>query len=293
MERRDRLEYNPTPFRKKLLIDGKTKLIIWIIVNIEVWDSSQPQPRNVLPPPMNTPMLPDLPNWSWHEYGMRVGYWRFIDTLNSRNIIPTLALNGSVVDYYPRAVEEALKLNWELMGHGFLQRPMHNVDNEYVDIKSTIEKIENFSKKKVIGWESPGLTETNDTLDLLADNGIKYVADWVIDDVPQDLAVKNNQRILALPYTVEVNDVTITAVQNHNSKEIFKRGKSQFDQLYKESKKSTKIMSISIHPYLTGVPHRIKYLNKLLDYIRSHEDISFMTGEEIHKWYTSEVKNSK
>ena len=290
MERRDRLEYNPTPFRKKLLIAGKTKLIIWVIVNIEVWDSSQPQPRNVLPPPMNTPMLPDLPNWSWHEYGMRVGYWRFIDTLNSRNITPTLALNGSVVDYYPRAVEEAVKLNWELMGHGFLQRPMHNVDNEYVDIKSTIEKIENFSNKKVIGWESPGLTETNDTLDLLADNGIKYVADWVIDDVPQDLTVKNNQRILALPYTVEVNDVTITAVQNHNSQEIFKRGKSQFDQLYKESKKSTKIMSISVHPYLTGVPHRINYFNKLLDYINSHEDIIFMTGHEIHDWYINEVK---
>ena len=104
------------------------------------------------------------------------------------------------------------------------------------------------------------------------------------------LAVKNNQRILALPYTVEVNDVTITAVQNHSSKEIFKRGKSQFDQLYKESKKSTKIMSISIHPYLTGVPHRINYFNKLLDYINSHEDIIFMTGHEIHDWYINEVK---
>ena len=293
MIRRERLNYNPTIERKKLLIDKTTKLIVWVIVNIEVWDPTTPQPRNVLPPPMNTPMLPDLPNWAWHEYGMRVGYWRFMNSLKSRKIIPTLALNGLVTDYYPQAVEEALNLNWELMGHGFIQRPMHKVENEYVDIKSTIEKLEKFSGKKIIGWESPGLTETDKTLDVLSENGINYVADWVIDDQPQDLIVSNGNRMLALPYTVEMNDVTISAVQNHRSNEIYERGKSQFDQLYNESKDTTKIMAISIHPYLTGVPHRIKYLNKLLDYIISKDKVTFMTGEEIHNWYCDEVKISK
>ena len=293
MIRRERLNYNPTIERKKLLVDKTTKLIVWVIVNIEVWDPTTPQPRNVLPPPMNTPMLPDLPNWAWHEYGMRVGYWRFMNSLKSRKIIPTLALNGLVTDYYPQAVEEALNLNWELMGHGFIQRPMHKVENEYVDIKSTIEKLEKFSGKKIIGWESPGLTETDKTLDVLSENGINYVADWVIDDQPQDLIVSNGNRMLALPYTVEMNDVTISAVQNHRSNEIYERGKSQFDQLYNESKETTKIMAISIHPYLTGVPHRIKYLNKLLDYIISKDKVIFMTGEEIHNWYCDEVKISK
>ena len=293
MIRRERLNYNPTIERKKLLIDKTTKLIVWVIVNIEVWDPTTPQPRNVLPPPMNTTMLPDLPNWAWHEYGMRVGYWRFVNSLKSRKIIPTLALNGLVTDYYPQAVEEALNLNWELMGHGFIQRPMHKVENEYVDIKSTIEKLEKFSGKKIIGWESPGLTETDKTLDVLSENGINYVADWVIDDQPQDLIVSNGNRMLALPYTVEMNDVTISAVQNHRSNEIYERGKSQFDQLYNESKETTKIMAISIHPYLTGVPHRIKYLNKLLDYIISKDKVIFMTGEEIHNWYCDEVKISK
>ena len=290
MIRRERLNYNPTIERKKLLIDKTTKLIVWVIVNIEVWDPTTPQPRNVLPPPMNIPMLPDLPNWAWHEYGMRVGYWRFVNSLKSRKIIPTLALNGLVTDYYPQAVEEALNLNWELMGHGFIQRPMHKVENEYVDIKSTIEKLEKFSGKKIIGWESPGLTETDKTLDVLSENGINYVADWVIDDQPQDLIVSNGNRMLALPYTVEMNDVTISAVQNHRSNEIYERGKSQFDQLHNESKETTKIMAISIHPYLTGVPHRIKYLNKLLDYIISKDKVIFMTGEEIHNWYCDEVK---
>ena len=97
--------------------------------------------------------------------------------------------------------------------------------------------------------------------------------------------------MLALPYTVEMNDVTISAVQNHKSDEIYERGKSQFDQLYKESKETTKIMAISVHPYLTGVPHRINYLNQLLDYILKNKDVEFMTGEQINNWYCKEVKS--
>ena len=268
---------------------------------------------------MGTPMLPDLPNWSWHEYGMRTGYWRFIDSLKYRNIKPTLALNGVVVDVYPKAVEEALKLDWELMGHGFIQRPMHKVDNEYVDIKSSSVDValpfkeidfaykglgtflsKQFEQLENKGWGNDLLDSAKIWKDEIiknsifsvqgdSENGIKYVANWVIDDQPVDLKVKNNNRMLALPYTVEINDVSITAVHNHPSDAIFTRGKDQFDQLYKEAKKTTKIMCISIHPYLTGVPHRINYLNQLLDYVMKFDDAVFMNGKEIHNWYCNEV----
>ena len=285
----DRIPYQAIVDRPKLKLPNGKRMAVWVCVNIEEWRIEGPMPRMVLSPPMGQPLLPDVPNWSWHEYGMRTGYWRFIDSLKNRNIKPTLALNGVVVDVYPKAVEEALKLEWELMGHGFIQRPMHKVDNEYVDIKSTVEKLRKFSNQDVIGWESPGLTETNDTIDVLSENGIKYVANWVIDDQPVDLKVKNNNRMLALPYTVEINDVSITAVHNHPSDAIFTRGKDQFDQLYKEAKKTTKIMCISIHPYLTGVPHRINYLNQLLDYVMKFDDAVFMNGTEIHDWYCNEI----
>ena len=76
MNRRDRLHHQPIINRPKLFLKNNKKIILWVIVNLEVWDPELPQPRNILPPPMNVPMLPDLPNWSWHEYGMRVGFWR-------------------------------------------------------------------------------------------------------------------------------------------------------------------------------------------------------------------------
>jgi len=267
MNRRDRLHHQPIINRPKLLLKNNKKIILWVIVNLEVWDPDLPQPRNILPPPMNAPMLPDLPNWSWHEYGMRVGFWRILKALQERQISSTLALNATVVDYYPETVEAAIKANWEPMGHGYIQRPMHKVDNQFVDIKSAIDKIENFTKEEVIGWESPGLTETADTLDILSEHGIKYTANWPVDDLPQDLKVKSGKRMITLPYPIEINDVVMTSVQVHKSDEIFTRGKLQFDRLYQEADENVKIMAISVHPYLTGVPHRISFFEQLLDYI--------------------------
>ena len=289
MNRRDRLHHQPIINRPKLLLKNNKKIILWVIVNLEVWDPDLPQPRNILPPPMNAPILPDLPNWSWHEYGMRVGFWRILKALQERQISSTLALNATVVDYYPETVEAAIKANWEPMGHGYIQRPMHKVDNQFVDIKSAIDKIENFTKEEVIGWESPGLTETNDTLDILSEHGIKYTANWPVDDLPQDLKVKSGKRMITLPYPIEINDVVMTSVQVHKSDEIFTRGKLQFDRLYQEADENVKIMAISVHPYLTGVPHRISFFEQLLDYILNHQDVEIMTGKDIYNWYTAEV----
>ena len=289
MNRRDRLHHQPIINRPKLLLKNNKKIILWVIVNLEVWDPDLPQPRNILPPPMNAPMLPDLPNWSWHEYGMRVGFWRILKALQERQISSTLALNATVVDYYPETVEAAIKANWEPMGHGYIQRPMHKVDNQFVDIKSAIDKIENFTKEEVIGWESPGLTETDDTLDILSEHGIKYTANWPVDDLPQDLKVKSGKRMITLPYPIEINDVVMTSVQVHKSDEIFTRGKLQFDRLYQEADENVKIMAISVHPYLTGVPHRISFFEQLLDYILNYQDVEIMTGKDIYNWYTAEV----
>ena len=289
MNRRDRLHHQPIINRPKLLLKNNKKIILWVIVNLEVWDPDLPQPRNILPPPMNAPMLPDLPNWSWHEYGMRVGFWRILKALQERQISSTLALNATVVDYYPETVEAAIKANWEPMGHGYIQRPMHKVDNQFVDIKSAIDKIENFTKEEVIGWESPGLTETADTLDILSEHGIKYTANWPVDDLPQDLKVKSGKRMITLPYPIEINDVVMTSVQVHKSNEIFTRGKLQFDRLYQEADENVKIMAISVHPYLTGVPHRISFFEQLLDYILKHQDVEIMTGRDIYNWYTKQV----
>jgi peptidoglycan/xylan/chitin deacetylase (PgdA/CDA1 family) len=229
-------------------------------------------------------MLPDVPNWAWHEYGMRVGFWRFHQALSSRGLKATFALNGSCCELYPQACQAALDAGWDFMGHGLVQQPMHKTPDQKAAIAETIAKIKKFTGRPPRGWESPGLTETDETLDLLAEAGIEYVADWVLDDQPVTLRTRAGN-IVSVPYTVEINDVVMTAIQQAPTDEIFRRGRDQFDRLYLEGKDIPRVMAISIHPYLTGVPHRIKYLEALYDYILSHEDVVMWTGAEILDWY--------
>jgi peptidoglycan/xylan/chitin deacetylase (PgdA/CDA1 family) len=286
---RARTRYQPIVDRPKLKLPGGARVAVWVIVNVENWLPDGPMPRAVLTPPMGQPLLPDVPNWAWHEYGMRVGYWRFIESLGIRGIKATLALNGTVCRVYERACRAALDAGWEFLGHGFVQRPMHVLDDQLASIRDTIEVIRDFTGRAPRGWESPGLTETLDTLDHLAASGIEYVCDWPFDDLPVEIQTKSGL-ILTLPYPVEVNDVVISAVQQQASDEILRRGRDTFDRLYQEGATIPRIMAISIHPYLTGVPHRIRYLEALLDHILGHSDIVLMTGEEILEWYRAEMR---
>jgi len=284
----DRLPYQAIVDRPKLKLPDGKRIAVWVILNVEEWGIERPMPRTVLPPPMGQPLLPDVPNWSWHEYGMRSGFWRQHQALTSRNIPTTMAINGNVCNSYPRVASAGLDAGWEFMGHGFLQGPMHNLEDQRGAIHLAMDTIERFTGTRPTSWESPGLTETPETLDLLRESGVKYVADWVLDDLPQEVETPHGV-ITTIPYTVEMNDITVYALQQHQSDEFLRRGRDQFDRLYAESADNARVMAISIHPYVTGVPHRIRYLEELLDYVGGHEGVSWMTASEIGDWYTDEI----
>jgi allantoinase len=284
---RERVPYSAIVDRPRLELPGGARLAVWTIVNVEEWSIERAMPRMVLSPPLGQPLLPDLPNWAWHEYGMRVGFWRFVEVLKNFNVKATLAINGSVCKSYPRVAKAALEAGWEFMGHGYVQRPMHHVEDQKKNILDTVEAIRTFTGKPPRGWESPGLTETYDTIDWLAEAGIEYVADWVLDDQPCVIQTATRP-VVSIPYTVEMNDIAMMALQNHPSSEWLRRGIDQFDRLYAEGEKSARVMAISVHPYITGVPHRIAYLERLYEYIRQRPGVLMWTGEQILDWYTKQ-----
>ena len=285
---RERVSYEPIHRRRPLKLPDDARVAVWTIVNVENWNPQAPMPRAVLPPPMGQPLLPDVPNWAWHEYGMRVGFWRFLETLQARSLKATFAVNGSACSVYKEACAAARDAGWEFMGHGFVQGPMHKVADQAAAIGDTIKAISDFTGKRPRGWESPGLTETDETIDLLAEAGIEYVADWVLDEQPVPILTRGGD-VISVPYTVEINDVVMSAVQQQPSDEIFRRGRDQFDRLWLDGAKAPRVMAISIHPYLTGVPHRIKYLEALYDHILGHEGVVMWTGEEILDWYRTQT----
>ena len=281
---RERVPYSAIVDRPPLKLPDGARMAVWTIVNVEDWSIERPMPRTVLPPPMGQPLLPDLPNWAWHEYGMRVGFWRILDVMKKFKVTPTLAINGIVCKTYPRVAQAAKDAGWEFMGHGYVQMPMHKVEDQRKSIRDTVEAIREFTGKPPRGWESPGLTETAETIDHLSEAGIEYVANWVLDDQPVWIDA-TPKKMISVPYSLEINDIPMMALQHHTASELLVRGRHYFDRLYDESGTAARVMAIAVHPYLTGTPHRIHYLEELYQHVLGKPGVVHWTGSQIADWY--------
>jgi allantoinase len=272
--------------RPPLKLPNRARIVVWTIVNLEFWSISRPMARQVLPAPSGEVLQPDVPNWSWHEYGMRVGVWRFFKLFERLGIRPTLSINARVCEAYPRVARAARDAGWEFIGHAWQQMPIHKVDRQAEMIAKSLDTLEKFTGIRPIGWLGPGLTQTYDTPDLLAAAGIRYIGDWVYDDEPTEIRTKNGL-LITLPYSVELNDIPMMLVQHHESAYFTQRCVDSFERLYDEGAERAKIMAIAIHPYISGQPHRIKYLEAVYDHIKRYAGVLHWTGAETLEWYLS------
>lgn len=280
----ERCAYSAIVDRPPLKLPDNARMAVWVIINVEEWDPTQPMPRTVLTPPAGGSPSPDVPNWAWHEYGNRVGFWRLLKVFDEFKIPGTLAINGCALDTYPSIVRAATERQWEFMGHGFTQRNMQKVPDEREDIRKTAEVIARACGKRPRGWLGPGLTETWETPDILKEEGYDYIADWVLDDQPVWLKTRGKP-IVNIPYTQECNDVAMMLIQHHKASEYSDRALDQFEQIYADAADSARIMAIVIHPYIMGAPHRLKYFRRVFEVIRKKNDVKFWTGEQILDWY--------
>ena len=230
----ERLDFSAIAHRPKLALPDGARLVVWVIVNVEEWDPAQPMPRTVLTPPAGGAPMPDIPNWAWHEYGNRVGFWRMLEAIDEHRIRAVLAVNGSAIARYEPIARAALERGWEFIGHGFTQKSMQKVADERDDIRKTAAAIRDFTGKNPRGWLGPGLTETWETPDLLVEEGYEYVCDWVLDDQPVLLRTRTKP-IVSIPYTQECNDVAMMLIQHHKAGEYYDRAVDQFEQLYRDA----------------------------------------------------------
>lgn len=241
--------------------------------------------------PAGSGHIPEVPQWAIRDYGARVGIWRLAAALDRFDIRATVALNSDVCDAYPRIIEEGLARRWEFMGHGQTNTRRliaMTPEEEAAAVHAAVERLERATGRRPEGWLSPGLQETWQTLDLLAGEGLAYVADWVNDDQPYFLEA-GGRRLVSVPYSQELNDKRfedrgVTAPQ---FEEMIRR---QFDVLYEESERSARVLAIALHPYIIGVPHRIRALEEALRYIHGHPGIWWATGGEIARAYREAVE---
>jgi allantoinase len=281
---KERLDFSPIEGRPALRLPDGVRMVVWPVIALEDWDVARPMARTVIPPPQGQPLLPDVPNWSWHEYGMRVGFWRLKRMLERLGITPTVTLNARTCESYPQVVEACVKNGWELNAHGYEQIPMQRLDDEGAVIRRAIAIIEKFAGRRPRGWFGPGLTQTLTTLDHLAEAGIEYIGDWVLDDEPVTLRT-TSRPVVALPYNFEIHDIVMMALQHHPSEGMYTRALDQFECLYEESAERPKIMAIACHPYLSGVPHRIRHVERAYESILKRSGVVAWDGAHILDWY--------
>ena len=285
----DRFDYSPIVDRPPLRWPNGARVAVWVIPNIEHFLFDRPSTSIT---PVTTSFVPDVLNYSWRDYGLRVGIWRMMDIMERYGVKGTVALNSDVCEHYPRVIEAGKQLGWEWMGHGTNNSTLLGNMEESAErklISHVVETIARATGKRPRGWLGPALTETHNTLDILAEAGIEYVCDWVNDDQPYYMRVKKGSMV-SIPYSCEINDIP-AFLDGKQSPESFGRMiRDQFDVLYEDGAKTARVMAICLHPFLIGHPFRAKYFAEALAHISSRREVWLATGGEIIDAFRQQVK---
>jgi len=284
-----RIDFTLSSERPRYQPPAGKPLLVQFVVNIEYWPFDQPVPRTIVVPPHGRSHVPDLPNFCWSEYGNRCGMPRLLQLFHERELPVSASINASVLDVYPRLAEQVLESGWEFVGHGIHQRSLGEEANERDLIHGALERLQAFTGKRPRGWMSPGWSETFDTPDLLREAGIEYVCQWVVDDLPSWLETKHG-RLVAIPYGLDLNDSVIYAIEKHSSPEMKLRIEQAVQTFEREIREQgrPRVLTIALHPHLSGVPHRINYLRDVVDALMARDDTIFLSGGQILDWFVAE-----
>lgn len=284
MSSNPRIPYRLSTSRPPLAAPGGKPLMVHLVVNVEHWRFDAAMPRTLLTPPHGRAQVPDVPNFAWAEYGMRCGMPRLFRAIGGRGLPASCSFNAGVIDAYPDCAAAIRDAGWEFVGHGIHQRAVGGDEDEGDLIERALDKIASFTGARPRGWLGPGLRETEHTPDLLRRAGVEYVFDWVLDDLPCWMTTAHGP-LLSLPYTLELNDSVIYAVEHHASPEMHRRLVDTLAVLDSELAHQPRILTLALHPHLIGVPHRLAYLERMLDLLQARPDTVFLTGAAMADWY--------
>jgi peptidoglycan/xylan/chitin deacetylase (PgdA/CDA1 family) len=264
-------------------------IIAHLVVNVEHWRFDSSMPRTIITPPHGKETVPDVPNFSWADYGMRAGLPRIIDAITERGLPASTSFNAGVIEAYPRAATAMRDAGWEFIGHGLHQKTLNAAESsEEAVIREALDRIGAFTGTRPRGWLSPGLRQTHDTPDLLALLGVDHVYDWVVDDVPHWMSTRHGP-LLAMPYNLEINDSIVFAIEKHASDEMYLRLEKTLRLFERECRKAPRVLALGLHPHLIGVPHRFGSFERMLDLLMASPAVTFMTGSQIADWYAAQV----
>jgi peptidoglycan/xylan/chitin deacetylase (PgdA/CDA1 family) len=288
-------DFVPMPQRRPLQWPNGARLVLILTINLEYWDllkdGTEPYYAGgppVVPDPLPA-NVPDFTNYSWREYGQRVGVWRMIDTFDAAGAPASCTMNAKMGLERGAVIEAVNERGWELVAHNYEQGDLltnytFDPKGERALILQTLEVYEQVVGRKAKGWLSSSLRGTQRTPDVLAEAGLIFYCDYMNDDQPYLIQTPSGP-IVATPYSVEMNDFTLFHRRGMTTSAVLETLKEQFDELYREGEESGRMMNIGLHPHVAGHPYRIRALREFLAYAKGFDGVWWATREAVAEWY--------
>lgn len=279
--------------RPKIQWPNGAKVAFWVASNIEYYELDPPAnpKRKAWPQPS-----PAVPGYSIRDWGNRVGHQRQMRLLDKYGIRGSVSLSVALLDHHPEIIELCKERNWEFFSHGIYNTRYTygmTADQERAMIRDSIESIYHHTGQKCAGYLAPALSHSEETLDLFAEVGQDlfgdeagfYTCDLFHDDQPTPVNLRSNKRFISMPYSLEMNDTIVYAVNKVEPRHYLTMLKRHFDRLYAEGAESGTVMCIPTHNYQISTPHRMRAFEEALEYITGHSDVWVATGREIAEYY--------
>jgi len=287
----ERYPYSNLFKRQPMQWPGGARVALWIVPTLEFFPLDM-APKPVKPAGGLERPYPDYWNYTLRDYGNRVGFARIFRALESRKLKASVAMSSRLAERYPHVVQEVNRLGFELIAHGIDMQHIHatgvprEVERQWIE--TCLSSLRRVSGQAVKGWYSPAYSETGDTLDLIAAEGCDYVCDWVNDDMPYRLQTETGS-LYAMPHAFEVSDLQIFHFYKYKPAQFVEQVMDHFAWLYREAATSGgRIVTLSLRPWISGVPHRIAAIEQVLDGILRHGGVWSATGAEILACYKAQ-----
>jgi allantoinase len=280
-----RFDYLPITDRPGIRWPGGSKLAVYLGLNLEHFAFGEGLGAELAP---GGPQ-PDVMNYSWRDYGNRVGVWRLLDLFDQLELPASVLINTSIYDYCPQVAAAFRKRGDEMVGHGRTNAERQgtlDVAAEAALIAHSTERMRAEEGVAPAGWLGPWISESRVTPDLLAEAGYSYVLDWAMDDQPVWMRCRNGRKILSVPYPQELNDIPAIVGRKVGGSEFADMIVDQFDEMREQGGDTPLVMGIALHAYLVGQPYRLRQLRRALRHILAARDAIWITraGDIARHW---------
>lgn len=280
-----RYEWSMLTERPPVRWPGNAKLAVWVNLAVQFFPLNQ-RGKPFAPPGGMTTAYPDLRHYTLREYGNRVGLVRCVQALDTFGLKPTFAVNAIIAQKYPRLLERLCERDDEILCHSWHMDSLHHGELDESEEAEIIERslacLREATGQPIRGWLSPGGSQSHNTPDLLASQGIEYMGDWLNDDLPYPFRTKHGD-LIALPLSLELDDHFIVGVNLHSETEYAEQIKDACDFLLREAQEAEggRLLALNVHPWLMGQPHRIAALEDALEHIANQPGIWSASAHEI------------